>query len=172
MTIDRRAPDTKDFLSPINFHFSLTRAPGLVFFVQKASIPGISLNQIDVPTPFVPLPFPGGKLSYSGLVITYKVDEHMQSYLEIHNWMKGLGHPTSFGQYADLVDGEGVFSDATLVVLSNQRRPTFNVTFKNIFPVLLSGIDFDVTQQSLDYVTTTVQFTYESYEIVAVDPSL
>lgn len=166
-TLDRQ-PDTKDYLSPLGFQFSLLKAPAINFFVQSVELPAISIGEADIPTPFSKLRFPGTQLAFSDLNITFKVDEQMQSYLEIYNWMKKLGFPDNFEQYALLTNDtsgyDGVFSDMSLIILSAQKNPIMTVTFRDAFPVNLGSLSFDATAQLLD-LTVAVQFAYRSYDI-------
>lgn len=169
MTILTQQPETQDFLSPLGFQFSILKAPAVNFFVQSVELPGITIGEADVPSPFSKLKFPGTQLSYTDLHVTFKVDERLQSYLEIHNWMKRLGFPDSFEQYAELSPNpasvDGVQSDISLIVLSAQKNPIFSITYKDAFPVSLGALRFDATQQSLDYLTVDAQFAYRSYDI-------
>ena len=42
-------PTNTSFLSPIGFKFQLNNFPEVNYFVQSASLPGISISPIDVP---------------------------------------------------------------------------------------------------------------------------
>ena len=42
------------------------------------------------PTPFKPIPL-DGNLTYNNFTITFLVDENLENYLELHNWMRALG---------------------------------------------------------------------------------
>ena len=79
-----------NFLSPLSFKFILSRTPNLNFDVQTVRLPGMSLSSTDTATPFVTIPN-SGKITYSPLTITFRVNEDMSDYLEINNWMEGLG---------------------------------------------------------------------------------
>lgn len=169
MSVLARQPETQDYLSPFGFQFSILKSPAVNFFVQSVELPQLSIGEADVMTPFSTLKFPGIKLSYSSLNVTFKVDEKMQSYLEIHNWLKKLGFPDDFTQYAELANDatgiDGVFSDISLIILSAQKNPIFSVTFKDAFPTELGSLSFDATQTSLEYLTVSAQFAYRSFDI-------
>jgi hypothetical protein len=38
---------------------------------------------------------PGDKLIFGDLTLRFLVDEDLENYLEIQNWMRGLGYPES-----------------------------------------------------------------------------
>ena len=67
------------------------------------------------------------------------------------------------GQYKGFNDYR--YSDATLQVLNNNNLVNFDVVFKNVFPVSLSTMPFDVTGTDNDYLTATATFEYVLYEV-------
>ena len=88
----------KNFLSPTGFKFSLEKAPKVDFFANSVNIPGINLGVAVQSTPLKDLMIPGDKLVYNDFSIQFMVDENMENYLEIHDWMRGLGYPESMAE--------------------------------------------------------------------------
>jgi len=84
----------KSLLSPLSFEFQLKRAPHVEFFIQAVRTPGLSLPSIPMPSPHLRIPRAGEHIDYDDLSIDFKVDENFQNYLEIHDWLRGLGKPT------------------------------------------------------------------------------
>jgi len=163
-------PDNINFLSPLGFRFTLSRAPNLNFFVTDVNIPSLTLGFIETPTPFKILEFPGDRLDYGDLSVTFRVDEDFQNYLEIHNWIRALGFPNSFGEYKKLTDAQPgkkdtVYSDATLVVMNSAMIPNIEVKFEDIFPIAIGDINFTTTDSDVNYVTNTVSFKYKLFSI-------
>jgi hypothetical protein len=162
----------KNFLSPINFKFAIKRAPHVNFFVQGVNLPGLSLPDIDVSNPLIRVPYPGDHLLYDELDLSFKVDEDLKNYMEIHEWLRALGK-RSYDEYKTLTQkisttGEGIRSDMTLTVLTSNRNANYSVTFKDAFPIKLSGINFDVTSSDVDYVQASATFRYVTYDITKV----
>ena len=62
-------------------------------------------------------------------------------------------------------EGEQIYSDATLQILSNSLIPKFQVMFKDVFPYSLSTITFDATNTDIEYFTAEVSFKYTIYNI-------
>ncbi|MGZ4851065.1 MAG: hypothetical protein ACXV2C_06780 [Candidatus Bathyarchaeia archaeon] len=165
MTALDKQPVNTNFLNPLNFRFSIKRAPHINFFIQKVNIPSITLPSIDVGTPFHPIPTPGNELLYGDFSITFKVDEDFQNYLELYNWLIGLGFTDDFTQYAEiaaqpLISGNGITSDLTLMVLNSVQLPNYEFTILNAFPKTLSEVVVDTTPGTVDYVTATCSFSY------------
>ena len=163
-------PENKNFLSPLNFKFFIKRAPHVNFFIQKANIPEMLLRAPVYPNPMVKVPIPGDHIDYSDLSITFKVDEDLQNYLEVHNWIKALGKPINFDGYKQLQDkaittGEGIYSDISLMVLSSTKMPNYEITFTDAHPVSLSGMVVNTTDSDVNYVEATAVYKYTYYEI-------
>ena len=162
----------KNFLAPIGFKFVLEKAPKVAFLCQSASIPDITVGDIDIPTRgLVAYPI-DGNIRYGEFNLSFLVDENLENYLQIHNWMRALGTPQEFKErrvwldkYADEPSEDPRFSDATLQVLNNNNIANFDVVFKDMFPVSLSSLPFDVTGGDNDYFTSTATFRYTLYEI-------
>ena len=48
------------------------------------------------------IPVPGDKLTYADLTLSFFVDEDLENYIEVHNWLRGLGFPESIQEFIDL----------------------------------------------------------------------
>ena len=156
-----------NFLSPFGYNFSLKRAPSLNFAVQSVKIPGMSLGQVSVPTPFVRIPLTGNKLKYSDLEVTFKITEDMDSYLEIFNWMVSIGYPDNYKQYADISKQQNsVYSDCNVTILNSSNNPKFSINFVDAFPTGLSDIEFESTDNDVKYLTATASFAFMRYYYV------
>mgnify|MGYP001597322598 FL=1 len=163
----------KNFLSNLGFRFVLSRTPEMNFFVQSVTLPAIDLGQFDLEDPFVRLPQPGTKLNFNPLSLTFLVNEDMDNYLEIFDWLNGLGFPENFNQYSNFVGNQGAvgptstqeFSDGSLMILSSHKNPSLKVTFQDMFPISLSDLNFDSTMTDVEYLRATVTFRYRLYTI-------
>lgn len=167
--------NNNNYLSPIGFKFVLEKAPKVAYLCQTASIPEIILGDITIPTAgMVGIPIEGN-LRYSSLSLTFLVDEDLENYIQLHNWMRALGVPTSFTerrQFEDAVKFKGsykkdrnLFSDGTLQVLTNSQNNNFDIQFIDLVPTSLSTLDFDATVGETDFMRATAQFVYTYYEI-------
>ena len=163
-------PTNKSFLSPLGFDFSIKKLPTTNFFVTRATIPGFTLGIAAAPTPFVRLPIPGDKIEFNDLQVTFKIDEDMKNYLEVFNWIMGLGFPDRYEQYAALKrkgkgTGDGIYSDASLTILTSAMNPNMEFTFRNVFPYSLTDVDFNTSSADVEYLEATVGFRYELFTI-------
>jgi hypothetical protein len=61
-----------------------------------------------------------------------------------------------------------LFSDATLTILSNKNNPIVNVLFRDLYPVAMSALDYNQAATDVEYLTASVDFAYQIYEIEAI----
>ena len=167
----------RNFLSPTGFLFTLERCPKVSFFSNTAQIPGMDLGVTEQPNYLRDIPRPGDKLDFMDFTLRFLIDEDLKNYMQIQNWMRGLGFPESLNQvYAeqqkrsDLYDGqlegeELMYSDGTLQVLNSTSNPQFLVKFSGMFPTELTTLDFDATPTDIDYFTAECTFKYTVYNI-------
>lgn len=173
MTAIDNTPENKNFLSPLNFKFQIKKAPHVNFFIQKVNIPGIKMLSPSPTNPFVKTPYPGDHLIFDDLSIAFKVDEDLQNYLELHNWLRALGKPENFEQYKNIQDkplmsGDGIYSDISVVVLSSTKMPNYEITYADAFPISLSDLTFNTTDTNVNFITATATFKYTYYTITNI----
>ena len=85
----------RNFLAPVGFKFSLSKFPKVSFFSNTARIPDITLGTAIQSTYLKDIDVPGEKLTYGELNVRFLVDENLENYMKIHNWLTGLGFPES-----------------------------------------------------------------------------
>ena len=188
-----RTPSKFDYASPIQFRFKMTKLPTVEFFVQSANIPGITLGETTLPTPLKDISMPGDKLTYQSLDVSFLVDENLNNYKEIHDWMTGIGFPQDHKQFADVLatgsdrfsrstastaavgSGKpaplsegGIYSDATLIVLNNKNIEKTERRFQNVFPISLGSLSYDIKASDVDYLQVNASFNYMYYDIVQI----
>ena len=178
--------ENRNFLAPTGFRFNLKRSPKVAFFCNEANIPDLNLGVAIQPNYLRDIPTPGDKIDFGDLSLRFLVDENLENYMELQNWIRGLGYPDSVQEFRDLTksgqitqrnygkSGHDIYSDGTLQILSNNLVPKFNVNFKDLFPVSLTTLTFDATDTDIQYFSANADFKYTSYEIVPVgaDPVL
>jgi len=196
VNVQTRQPAIMDYASPVQFRFKCSKLPKVEFFCQSANIPGISIGSASFPTGLKDIPLPGDKVSYQDLAISFLVDENLNNYKEIHDWILGLGFPSNNQQFQDLqsagsdrfpgsskssavtgtstpqpLNEGGIYSDAILTVLNSKNIPKTEIRFQNIYPTSLGSLNYDVRQTDVDYLSASVSFNYMNYDIVQISTS-
>jgi T4-like virus tail tube protein gp19. len=162
-------PINPNFLSQINMRFTLKRAPNLSFFAVGAELPSLTMDVIEQPTSFITLPLHGSKIKYDDFTLTFKVQEDFSNYLEIYEWMNGIGFPDDFTGFPKIQSGDGVYSDGTLTVHTSAKNPNMEFTFINMFPYHLGGLTFDVQSENVEEMNCSVTFKYQRFYMKKVD---
>ena len=188
-----RNPSKLDYASPVQFRFKCTKLPLVEFFVQSVNLPGINLGSAQQTNPLYDIPLPGDKITYASLDLSFVVDENLNNYKEIHDWLLALGFPNNHTQFANLqTEGSdrfpgstagsivpgvatpaplaegGTYSDATLTVLNSKNIAKTEIRFQNVYPTSLSSLSYDVRQTDIDYIQANVSFQYMNYDIVQI----
>ena len=166
----------RNFLAPVGFKFTLAKYPKVSFFSNSARIPELSLGTAIQPSYLKDIDVPGEKLTYGDLIIRFLVDENMENYMALHNWLKGVGFPETPQQFKDqttdsdgIRDEKGVFSDGSLHILNINFQDVAIVKFQDLFPVGLTSLEFDATETDINYFTAEVVMRYTVYNIFDKD---
>lgn len=166
-----------DLLQASKFILSFPRVSSTQFFCQAVNIPGVSIastpNQF---TPFSDLPIPGDKIVYETFDVTFLIDEELNSWLQIHDWIKGLTFPKDFREYQNRDKlsrySSGTpypqYADAELTTLSASNNQKVKFHFVDTFPISVSGIDMDIRLDSSTIITATATFKYKRYDVMKI----
>ena len=150
-----RQPDKLDYTSPTQFRFMINQLPKVQFFTTGANIPAISLGELVIPTPYKDIPLIGDKVTFDNLTVTFIVDEFLENYSELHNWLIGIGFPKDHTQFRDalaagadrfpgstaptrtqrqtVATAEGaIYSDATLTILNSKNIAKTEIRFRDV----------------------------------------
>jgi len=169
----------KNYLSPIGFRLIITKAPKTSFLCQEVQIPSVSLGRVDVPyRGFTPFPVEGN-VKYGEFTMEFLIDEDLTNYLEIHDWIRGLGTPSGVEDRVKYLDPKRSVtdlapsmkaveqtSDATLIIQNNNFATNFEIVFRDMFPTDLAPLPFSVVGSDNDYLTSRVTFAYTYFDIV------
>ena len=191
--IQTRQPSKMDYASPIQFRFKIAKLPQVEFFIQSVNLPGISIGTSTVPTPLYDFPVPGDEISFQDLSISFLVDENLNNYKELHDWISGLGFGKTHQQFADMratgtdrfpgtvastaasgtatpgpLPEGSIYSDATLSILNSKNIVKTEVRFQNVFPTSIGSLSYDVQASDIDYLKAQASFSYINYDIVQI----
>ena len=166
----------RNFLSPVGFKFTLAKEPKVAFMCNSARIPEITLGVAKQPSYLKNIDVPGEILTYGDLTLKFLVDENMENYMAVHNWLTGLGFPETAEQYRNLTtndlevrDSKQAFSDGSLHILNSNYRDVAIIKFRDLFPMSLSSLEFDATPTDVVFLTAQVTFKYTIYDILGTN---
>lgn len=157
-------------LSGSHFTFKLNNFPDLNFTIQTINLPGITGSPVKVSTPVGYTWQSQDTISYEFLSMSFIVDESLQNWISVYNWMRSLA-PTHLNnaelvnQYKLWAKEKDLYGDGVLYILTNSLHWNVKISLKNIFPISLSGCNFS-TQDSEDRkLFSKVSFAYDYYDI-------
>jgi len=144
-----------NLLSPVGFRLTINRQKyaNTEYFITSFALPEVTSGEVQ-------MNFRGG-ISYQtsetrqfgGLNLRFAIDEDMKNYTEIYNWLK------------DNTEKHEV-SDMILSVMSSHNIVNKQFQFKNAFPISLSGVDFNVQSNDVEYAQADVSFRYDEFMII------
>ena len=188
---DTSQPTVFDYATGTQWRLTFNRIPKTTWFCTAANVPGITLGEASYPTPMADMFITGDKLTFDTLNITFMVDEELQNYRELWDWLVGIGAPKKHSQWRTILDsGDGavrtfgtpdtdtrtkttteesnLYSDSTLIVYNSKNTPKVNVHFKNMFPTSLSALEYSQELTDVEYFKATASFRYLYYEFETV----
>ena len=188
---DTSQPTVFDYATGSQFRLAFNRLPKVTWFCTAANLPGIQLGEASYPTPMSDMFVTGDKLTFENLNITFMVDEELQNYRELWDWLVGIGAPKKHSQWRTILDsGDGavrsfgtpdtdsrtkttfdesnLYSDSTLIVYNSKNVAKVNVNFKNMFPTSLSALEYSQEATDVEYFKATATFRYLYYEFETV----
>ena len=118
----------RNLLSPIGFKFTLTTKRKIDFFSNSASIPALTLGTALQTTPHRNIDVPG--------------DESMQDYKDLTTADNGIKNEKL------------QFCDGTLHILNSNYQDIAMFQFKDLFPTTLSSLEFNATDDDINYFTS------------------
>jgi hypothetical protein len=126
--------------------------------VQTASIPEISVSAATYATPQRTIAIAGDKVEYSDFSCTFIVDEQLENYYEIHEWLVGLVTEPEDRNTRKT-------RDLSLLVLDSHNNVSREIQFVDAYPTTLSTLDFDAKNTDVDYLVGDVTFGYSYFKV-------
>ena len=180
-------PTVFDYATGTQWRIAFNRIPKTTWFCTAANVPGITLGEAQFPTPMSDMFVAGDKLTFETLNITFLVDEELQNYRELWDWIVGIGFPKSHSQWTtELFKGDSAvrqfgtedadprtkltyeesnfYSDATLIVYNSKNIPKLNVNFKDMFPTSLSALEYSQEATDVEYFKAACSFRFLYYD--------
>ena len=158
-------PTNLNQLNVVSFDISFSRLPNVQYFCQRISLPTVVLGETHEASPFMNTALEGDTLTYEAMSLSFVLDEDLQNYIEIYNWMTALGFPREYAQFAALKQESSgsqdtKYSDLDIILHTNKSNPNYRVKFTDVFPTSLSSIMFDSTPTGMDPIAVDATFNF------------
>jgi hypothetical protein len=164
---------TTNLLQPTGFRMVINRKnfPNLQFFCNSFTHPDVSVNAAELAyRRITSVPFAGDKFTFGELSAQILLDEEMNSYEEMYNWMERVvetnetrpsgrpGEPIDYGTLPP------TYADVTLTILNSSNNKSREIRYIDCVPTSLGSINFE-TVAGDQFLTYTVGFRYTYFEI-------
>lgn len=136
------------------FKLEIPDANHINYFVQSCNLPSITMNQVNVQNRHHQAYVPNNHVTYSDLNCTLLMDENMDNYQHLHNWMRS---------FIDDDDWRNLVKDITLFIMSANKKILLKFLFVSAFPTSLSDLTFDSAVMDATQITYSVTFAYQHF---------
>jgi len=160
------------YLAPTGFKVALDRKnyPNIQFFAQQVQHPSMDMNATEVPYRRVGnIVTPGDTLSFGTVSMDILMDENMNVYQEIYDWMKRLveeEHKANTGRMRTTdADAQASYCDIRISVLTSHNNISRTIRYTNALPTSLGDVTFAATQDG-QYITFPASFRFDYFELV------
>ena len=119
--------DNPNLLSNVSFNMDMGKFPGMNFYIQSVTLPGVSLSEIVIPTGPIRVPYKevSGSAQFEPLSVTFLVDEDMNNYFEIWDWVQIVAGINTRA-YTELLERDpmkqSVKTNITLGIMTSHRN--------------------------------------------------
>ena len=159
---------TVSLLQPTAFKLTIDRQyyANLEFFAQSVLHPAMTMGAAEVPYKRIgSVPFPGDKLTFGEMTSIIIIDEDLNAYTEMYNWMQRLVE-TDYQTPGDRTEtNPPSTADITVSVLSSHNNQTRQIRYLDCIPTLLGDISFEATTGDVEFLTFPVSFRFSYFEI-------
>lgn len=156
----------KNYLQPTGFKVVIDRRSysNLEFFAQSVMHPGSSVNPLDVATTRVTsLPLAGDKITYTNLTLDVILDEDMESYKEMQNWLERI---VNEGHVPETTDTKvSTYADINVMIMSSHNNKNVQIKYKECMPVDIGSVNLASNVGDVAYLTFQVSFRFSEFEI-------
>lgn len=158
-----------NLLQPTGFKMTINRKnfPNVEFFCQSFDHPSVSARPATTSYKRINnIGFSPDKFEFSELNINLLMDEDLNAYAEIFNWMERMvevNDQTPSG-VTDYGTKPPTYSDITLSILNSKNNTTRNIRYTDAFPVSIGNIAFETTAGGDQFIICPVTFKYTYFD--------
>ena len=153
-----------NLLQPSGFKVTIDRKnyPNLEFFAQAVTHPGMVG---DAPQEYyrgMRLPGVSSALTFADLQMQLLVDEDMNSYTEVKDWLFRLINDEESPRNQGGIPNR---CDVQVSILTSHNNINKSIVYYDAFPVDIGDIQLETTLGETNFITVPVTFRYSRFEI-------
>lgn len=153
-----------NYLQPTGFRMMIDRRrfANVSFFIQSVDHPGLTTSAAESPfRKYETLPQLPDTYTYGQLSVNIIMDEDMNSYTEILNWMKTNvdENPVAAGE------DEPSRSDLILTILTSKNNINKTIYYRDAFPTDIGAFSFEANADGTTTIVFPVTFRFTEFDI-------
>jgi hypothetical protein len=86
----------------------------------------------------------------------------MSNWLELYNWLRTI---TPIDTFNNQVQETQRFSDISIIVMNSKSLGLLHFTYRDCFPLAISGLDLDSTVSDINPAIAGVTFAYSGFTV-------
>lgn len=156
-----------NYLQPNAFKLTIDHKhfQNLEFFAQTILHPALSANPVELPYKRVStIPFAGDKLTFGELTAMIIVDENMNSYTEMYNWLQRSIEQEERVPSLRTSAKPPLYADITVSILSSHNNKTRQIRYIDSIPVGLGDMTLESTSGDVTFITFPATFRFSYFE--------
>lgn len=161
--------DNTNYLQATGFQISISREnfPNMEFFASSVSHPGTDIASVEMPRARASIPFAGDRLNFGQLSVTILIDEDMNSYIEMFQWLERMVQQPNTDR-ARSFENNVIPTEAsiTVSVLTSHNNVSRRIKYYNCVPTSLSDIELTAQRTDTDPLSFIASFRFAYFEIV------
>lgn len=165
---DNTSLNNVNLLQPTAFKLIVERKrfANLEFFCQSVSLPSLDANPAELPFRRVSaVPFAADKLTYGALSANILLDENMNSYVELYNWMHRLVEDNEYSPSGRAVGEIPTYADINVMIFSSHNNSTRIVRFQDCIPVSLGDVPLEANTGDVQGIVVPATFRFSQFTI-------
>jgi len=154
-----------NFLQPNGFKISIDREnyPNLEFLIQSVDHPMVQSDPSQAAYSRVgAVPQPGDKITFGEVTFSIILDEAMNGYTEVYNWMKRNVENAVVTPTDNAIPH---VTDVTLTILNSTNNSTGTIVYRDAFPISIGEIRLEASSTDISPILIPVTFTYTYFDI-------
>lgn len=159
----------KNFLTTSGFKLSLDRLnyPNLEFFVQSVQHPNVTLPATDINySRLGNISMPGDQLLYDEVTFMTIVDEDLNGYTEMHDWMKRIVEVNAIPASKRSGAVVPTSCDISLQILNSHNLVAKTIRYQDAVPTNLGDLLMEATVGDTVFVISPMTFAYSNFCVV------
>jgi len=161
-----------NYLQPAGFKIIVSKEnyPYLSFLAQSIQHPSMEISAVELGYKRISqVPFIGDQVEFGSVTLDVILDENMQVYGEIYNWMANMletKHKLNSGVlYSKSDTSLGDYNDIRIEILTSANNKNREFVYRNAFPISLGDVQFSATTDET-YVLCPVTFRFDYFEFL------